>query len=72
VGIRALLAFALLAGCSSAPTGPLWTHPTKDELEWRGELADCARFFGSSEREQERCMAGKGWKKRGSSRASAS
>jgi len=59
----ALCALALLAGCASSPSGPEWSHPEKDALELKADQADCARFFSSSDQEQERCLLAKGWKK---------
>lgn len=56
----ALIALFLLAGCGSAP---VWTHPTKDSSELKTDLQDCERFFGSDEREAERCLGRKGWKR---------
>ncbi|HZQ72243.1 MAG TPA: hypothetical protein VFB08_04945 [Burkholderiales bacterium] len=58
---KAFLAFAFLAACAS---GPQWTHPDKDSYEAKADLAECARFFSGSERDQETCMKQKGWRRR--------
>jgi hypothetical protein len=48
------------AACGSAP---VWQHPEKDFSEYRKDFADCERFFGTTERETERCMIRRGWRR---------
>jgi hypothetical protein len=51
-----------VAGCSSAPSAA-WTNSTKEDADLRADQEDCKRFFGSSDRSVEQCLAAKGWKK---------
>jgi hypothetical protein len=56
-----LLPLLLLAfGCGSST---VWTHSTKEVTEYKNELADCERFFSSSERDTEACMVRRGWRR---------
>lgn len=48
------------AGCGSAP---VWQHPDKDYAEYKKDFADCERFFGTTDREIERCMIRRGWRR---------
>jgi hypothetical protein len=52
----------LVAGCGSST---VWTHPTKEVTEYKRELADCERFFSSSDRDTEACMVRRGWRREG-------
>ena len=59
----AVLIALLLGACSSTPNvSDKWTHPEKDSMEARADIADCQRFFGSNDAQIARCMQGKGWK----------
>lgn len=41
----------------------MWQHPDKDYAEYKKDFADCERFFGTTERETERCMIRRGWRR---------
>jgi hypothetical protein len=57
------LVFLLLAGCASASMKSAdWTHPTKDNSDWKVDLVECERFFGATDADKVRCMATKGWR----------
>jgi hypothetical protein len=52
----------VVAGCGSST---VWTHPTKEVTEYKRELADCERFFSSTDRDTEACMIRRGWRREG-------
>ena len=58
--LACLLVLLLAAGCGSAPR---WTHPEKEHSDYKKDLADCERFFGVTERETDRCMIRRGWRR---------
>ena len=59
--LLACVVLAFVAGCGST----VWTHPTKEVTEYKRELADCERFFSSSDRDIEACMIRRGWRREG-------
>jgi hypothetical protein len=60
------LTFLLLAGCASSPSmnSADWTNPSKDNADWKLDLAECERFFSATDGDKVRCMSNKGWRPR--------
>ena len=65
----ALLQLLALAACADVSRGrdatqyDEWRHPTKEPMEVRSDRAECERFHGATEREQDNCLKAKGWTK---------